>query len=406
MSNAGQLGAICYDAETNFGEDVTTFATLRLPIKGIVDCSGLKHDKVDSGRTQQYRNEGTLYILTIQGGTFKTLLYLPGHGSTTSGATTVGLVETLLGKVFGNVTASAASGTTAASGGTASSFNTVASATFTAGGLTPVGAQGDGRGGGQFVPVATHVGTVMTPLVAIDAAPNTGDVIGSAVNIYPSETGFTVNSLRFLLQTANLCYEAHGCYPTAVTFSGLNPGEVPMLEITWSVAWWRYSTATFPSAVATEAFQAAANAAGSLFVNDVGTATRVKRTCRNFTLNYKLGMESLLGPGGVNQYQAIVGARRTVDDIRIAWMEDADAATTSPVIPGFGTGTTRKHVLYTLSAASGSRLAFYFPQVSVTTVGIQKVDKNINRIQFDGECNTGPTTTTDLTACAMRLAFA
>lgn len=404
MSNPSALGAICYEAESAFGEDITTFATLRIPTVGPPDISGLKQDKIDSQRTVQYRNDGTAWILGVKGGTVKTKIYLTGHGSTTSGATTLGGVETLLGKVFGNAAASAASGTTL-TGGTATIPLTTASATFSAGSLCAIGSANDARGNGQAAAIATHITTSLTLLTAIDGTPNAADVLYSAVNIYPSETGYTVNSIRLLFQTANLQYELHGCYPTEAVFAGLNPGEIPTLEITWTVAWHRYSTATFPSAVATETFQPSPVAAGSLFVNDVGTATRAKRTCRSFTLSYKLGMEMLPGPGSPDANAVCIGARRTPDDIRISWTEDADAATTTPVLPGFATATTKKHVLYTLNPTIGARVAFYFPQVTVTAVPFQMADRNINRLKFDGECNTGPTTTNDLTASAFRMAW-
>jgi hypothetical protein len=117
-------------------------------------------------------------------------------------------------------------------------------------------------------------------------------------------------------------------------------------------------------------------------------------------------METLRGPGGVNQYQDIVGCRRTPDKIQVTWTEDADAATTSPVLPGYGTGTNKKHLMYTSSTAAGSRIAIYLPQVCITNVAIQKVDQNLNRLTTTGMAYTGPTTTNDLTLSAFRMAFA
>lgn len=406
MSNPGSLGSITYEAESSFGVDTTTFATLRLPIIGQVDASGLVHNKVDSARTVQYRNDGTAWILGTMGGSFKTKMYLAGHGSTTSGATTITALETLLGVVFGNAAVSASAGTTL-TGGTASVPTTTASGTFSAGSLCFVGSQGDARGGAQGYAIATHVTTSLTLLTALIGAPTNGDVLYSATTIYPSEspTSTTVTSLRFLLQTANLQYECHGCFPTAVSISGLNPGELPTIEITWAVAWWRYSTATFPSVVATDTSNPGAVAGGTLQVNTVGTATNAPRTYRSFQIDYTLGMETLRGPGGVNQYQDIVGCRRTPDKIKVTWTEDADAATTSPVIPGYGTGTNKKHVMYTSSTGAGSRIAIYMPNVCPDTVAIQKVDSNLNRVTFTGMAYTGTTTTNDLTLSAFRLAF-
>ena len=268
MSNPGALGAAVYSPESspaNFGEDVTTFNTLRVPIIKPIDVSKLQHPKIDPKRVVQYRNDNTQFILGPMGGSFDTTIYLPGHGSTTAGATTLGLTETFLGYVLGNVAVSAAAGTTL-TGGTATVPITTASGTFTPGALCRIGSINDARGNGQFAAIATHVTTNLTLLTAIDGAPNNGDVLYSAVNFYPSENPTTtqITGLRFLLLTANLCYEVHGCYPMSWTLSGFNPGEIPTCTITWGVSWWRYSTVTFPSVVATEQFQPAPTAGGSM----------------------------------------------------------------------------------------------------------------------------------------------
>lgn len=407
MANPGALGAITYETEASFGVDTTTFSTLRLPITAPVDASGLVHNKIDSERVVQYRNDGTAWILGTMGGSFKTKFLLPGHGSSTSGSPTLSGLETLLGYVFGNVALSATASTTATAG-TAASWTTAASGTFSAGSIMFGGSLADARGNGQAHVISTHSGTTMALLTASGGAPNNGDVVFPTAMIYPSEapTSTTVTSLRMLLQTSNLMYECHGVYPTSVAISGLNAGELPTIEITWAVAWWRYSTSTFPSTVSTEAHNPGAVAAGSLFVNDVGTSTRATRTWRNFTVEYTLGMETLRGPGGVNAYQDIVGCRRTPDKIKVSWTEDADAATTTPVLPGYGTATTRKHMLYTSSTAAGSRLAMYFPNLAISNVAIQKVDQNLNRLTCEAMAYTGPTTTNDLTLSAFRMAFA
>lgn len=406
MANPGALGSVTYESEASWGVDTTTFATLRLPIISPVDASGLVHNKIDSQRVVQYRNDGTAWILGTMGGSFKTKLYLPGHGSTTSGATTITALETFLGYVFGNAAVSASSGTTATAG-TAASWTTSASGTFSAGSLCFLGSLGDTRGGGQAAAISTHSGTALALLTGSIGAPNNGDVVYSATTIYPSEapTSTSVTGLRFKLSTANLQYECHGCWPMSLSISGLNAGELPTIEITWGVSWWRYSTATFPDTTATDTSNPSAVAAGTLQVNTVGTATNAPRTYRNFTIDYTLGIEALKGPGGVNQYQEVVGARRTPDKIKVSWTEDADAATTSPVLPGYGTGTNKKHLLWTSATAAGSRIAIYLPNVCISNVALQKVDQNLNRLSCEGMAYTGPTTTNDLTLSAFRMAF-
>lgn len=404
------LGAICYEAETDWGEDVTTFATARLPLTIPVDASGLKQDKIEPGRTVQRLNEGTVPIDGVMGGSFVTEIYLTGHGTSTSGATSVGLMEQLLGYVLGssssNATASASSGDTL-TGGTAAVPATTAASGFTAGSLCAIGALGDGAGEGQFYAVGSHSSNDLTLLNELTGAPSNADVLYSAVTIYTAETSSVIKSLRFLLQSKGLSYECHGCYPTAIAFSGLNPSQVPKARITWGVSWWRLSTATFPSTATTELFQPTPTAAGSLDVQVVGTTTRNARSYRSFQLDYTLGIQPITGPGGLNQYQSIVDAVRLSDKIKLTWMEDADAATTTPVLDGYFTGTDKYHVCLTLNPIAGKAVGFFFPQVCITGARpVQRIDNNVNRIQIEATAYVGPTTTTDLTRSAMRMAFA
>jgi hypothetical protein len=415
MSNAYQMGQILMENETVHGEAVNTFATLNMPIIGAVDCTGLKQDRIDSQRVQPYKNGGTQWFKGPMGGSVKTKVYIAGHGSSTAGATTLSALATLLGLAIGGAVVSAATGTTSSSG-TASAPVTVASATFAAGSLCKIGTLGDGRGNGQFAAIASHVGTALNLLTAIDAAPSAADVVYSADNIYTLElpTSAAVQPIRLQLLTANLVYNCHGCYAMGCTITGTGAGGFLVAEIEWGVSWFAETAAvTFPNtAVPTALMQGGTNAGGSLFVNDVGTSTRGaanKRTSRDFTITFKLGVEKLESScGGFNQFQTCVGARRVPDDIRVSWTEDADAQTATPVLTGYADGTTAKHILATFSTANGSSVAFYFPNVNVSERPVQMKDGNgnINRLRFTGEANTGPTATTDLTASAMRIALA
>lgn len=408
MSNPSSLAAICWETESSWGEDVTTFATQRLALVGAVDASGLTHDKQAPDRVEQYRNAGSQWVTMIMGGSFTTKLDLHGNGTTMVGSPTITAIPTFLGRVFGNVGLSATSSTTL-TGGTATAPTTTASGTFAAGGLCRIGALGDGDGDGQMYSIGTHTTTTLTLLGDLNGAPVNGAVLYPVAQVYPSSspTGTSVTGTRFLIQTANLQYECHGCFPTAVSFTGLNTGERPQVEITWQVSWWRYSTATFPSTATQDGpYNPAPVAAGSFNVQNVGTTTRNTRSIRGFSLNYTLGMQPLMAPGGVNAYQAIVGARRLDDTIELTWTEDADAATTTPVLPGYGTASTSKHIEYTLSTTDGSAVGFKWPKVCITNIATQKVDENINRLTTTARAYTGGTTTSALTLAAQVLGLA
>ncbi len=404
MANPSALGSIEYEAESGWAEDVSTFATHRLPLVAPIDVSGLVHSKVAPDGVYQRRQEGSQYILMTQGGSFKTKLDLAGHGATTAGSPTVDAIETFLGLDFGNVGLSASASTTL-TGGTAAAPTTTASATFPAGGLCRVGALGDADGDGQMYPITTHVTTTLTLAAALRATPANGAVLYPVVQLYPSSapTSNAITGTRFRLQTANLQYTCHGCWPMSASISGLAPGGRPQIEVTWGVSRWGYSTGTFPSTVTSNRYNPAPVAAGSLHINSVGTSTRAEYYCRDFTLDYTLGVEMLKGPGGVGAYQDIIGATRTSDDVKVGFTVDADAATTSPVLPGWGTGTTAKSLMYTTSTAPGSAVGIWLPNVCVTSVPIQMADGNINRFRFEGSAYTTSTTTTALTLAAFIL---
>lgn len=403
MANPGLLSEINWEIESVFAEDVDTVATQKAPIAAVVDVSGMLQKKIDVGYVHPYRNEGSEWTLGTFEPTFKVRIPMAGHGSTTAGAVSKTTTETFHGYQFGNSAVCAASGTTL-TGGTANIPTTTASGTFSAGALAFIGALGDTDGEGQAYAIATHSGTNLTLLTDLQGAPQNGAVLYSGTMIYPSEspTSTTIQSLRMQLATANMQYLVHGCYPTAVAFTGFNPGDVPYVEYTFAGAWYEYKASTFPSSNSGDTSLPAATAAGSLFCNTVGTTTNARRTYRNLTIEYTLGVATLRGPGGVNAYQDIVGCRRTRDTCKWTWTEDADAATTTPTLPGFGTSTNKKHLLLTLSTADGSRNAFYSPRAIVSNVAAQRIDDDINRFTIECMTQTGLTSTNDLTLSHFR----
>jgi hypothetical protein len=409
MAIIGNLLEINYEAETNCGEDIDTVATYKLHLREPVDTSGLVQKKLDPGTVVQYRGDMGDYIKGTFEGTFKTKLALSGHGSVTTGAITLTALETLLGLVFGNAVTTATGSTL--TGGTAAIPTTTDSGTLDPGDLCFIGALGDGDGEGQCYPIATHTTNSLSLLVALQGSPVNGAVRYGGTTIYPHSSAATnsVTTVRMAISSAGAQYLCHGCAPTAVAISGLNPGEVPMIEITWTTAWWEYTNVTFPSAVSSDTFNPAPTAAGSLVVNNIGTTTNsaaTRRSYRSFTLTYDIGVIPLRGPGGYNAYQDIIGYTRGNDSCRVTWSEDAEATTTSPSLPGFGTATDRKHAMLTLSTADGSRVAFYFPSLRIANIPAQQVADNVFRYTIEAVAGVGPTTTSALTLSKFRMHFA
>lgn len=408
MSNPSALGAICYEAESAWGEDVATYATFRLPVLGMVDASGLEHGSEDPSRVEQYRNAGSPHVKMTMGGSFKVKLDLTGHGSTMVGSPTLEEIENFLGWVFGNVALSLTTSDTI-TGGTAAVPTTTGANGVSAGGLVRVGALGDGDGNGQMYAAATHAANDLTLIGALDAAPANGAVLYPVAQIYPSSspTSTSITGYRFLLQTANDQYGCHGCFPMAVAFSGLNTGERPQIEVTIGVSWWEYDDQTFPSAVTSDQFNPAPVAAGSFNVQTVGTTTRNTRTMRNFTLDYQLGIVPLMAPGGVSQYQKYTGATRVNDVISLSWTEDADANTLTPTLDGYWTSTNSKYIVYTLSTTDGSAVGFMFPKVCFDgNRPVQRDDGGINRRTVTAKAYTGGTTSSALTLAAFVMGWA
>ncbi len=405
MSMSSALGAITYEQESSWGENVATFTTHRLPIVGAVDVSGLSHGKQTAGLVRQYRHDGTADVVMTMGGQFSITMDLPGHGTTTAGSPTVAAHETFFSKVLGD-TAFSASASTTLTGGTAASPTTTASNTFSDGSMCRVGTLGDGDGDGQFYSILTHETTTLNLRGALNGAPVNGAVLYPVSMVYERDDASAVSSLRFLLQTANLQYRCHGCYPMSWEPLGLSTGERPQVRITYGVSWWTYSTATFPSTVTSTAYNPAAIAAGSLNVQDVGTTTRNARSYRNLSLVHSIGVVPLMGPGGVNQYQTVVGAVRVPGSIRISWTEDADAATSTPVLPGYGTASTMKHLEYTGSTTAGSAFGFSCPNVCIKNIATQRSDDGINRLTIEAEAYTSTTVSDSVTLAAIIYGFA
>jgi hypothetical protein len=405
MSNTGMLGAICYEQEVATGEIGTTAATYRIPHIGSVDISKLTQKRIEPGHVEQYMNAGRSWILGGFDGQFETLMDLTGHGSTTAGAGSIAARETFLGKIIGNVGAYVA-GTTL-TGGTANIPTTTASGTFPAGGMTFIGALNDGDGDGQAYLISTHSAANLTLLTDLRGAPVNGALMSGGVMHYTGEapTGGSYIGQRFLLQTANLQVLAHGCAPVSWSLTGLGPAGRPQIRTTWQVARWAYRSDTFPNTTASDTFLPTTVSAGSLWVNDKGTTTNVAgaacRTVTDFQIDVTAGMEIIRAPGGYVAGQEIRDYKRTPSKFKVSWVEAADAATTTPVVPSW---TNPKTLVYTLNTVDGKRVAIAMPNVCpAEDVPAQFVDSNLNRIRFTGYAYTNDVTTNDLTLSAFRM---
>lgn len=410
-ANPSQLGAVEFADESAFGENVATWDG-RLPVIARVDTTGLKQPKIEIDISRQYLNAGTQDLRMPLGGDLSMEFVLPGLGSTTAGAIPSSDMATFLGYVFGTSASSAASGTTVTSAADADTLTTAASGTFTSGSMCRIGALGDGDGEGQFYAISSHSGTTLQ-LLNETAGVATTPVVYTGKMVYPRESPSTagdVTSLRLSVRTANQQYIAHGCYPTSASISDLGPGKQPRVRVTFAVAWWVTANDTFPVATAMQTHAGCVVAAGSLFYNAVGTDTYAVRSVRDFELNIEMEVVPLMGPGGINEYQSIIGARRVRQRAMVSWVEDAEAAGTNTVETQWTTSENsivNKHALYTLCTRDGASAGFYFPNlVIVGDRPVQTEMNGLNTVRWNWRADTGTTTTTDLTMSSWRLCMA
>ena len=367
MANPSNLGAMRFADESSFGEVSTTFDE-RLEVIAPIDVSGLTQAMEMVDPQVQYQNDGALPMRGVQGGSFTVSLYLCGHGSATTGAISATAEENFISRCIGNLDVTNDGGTVAAA--TNANQFTETDATFSAGGLMRVGALGDSRGNGQFIAVKNA--STMLMHTALDGSPDAGDVLYAPAMIYPTESGTStdVTSQRIEIITANQSYQCHGCYPTAISITGLNPGEIPKMDITMGVARWSSSSSTFPTATSVNSFVPSPVAAGSFFFNTFGADTRVTYSIRDFALNIDMAVTEIKGPGATNAHQVIVGAKRTKCQASFDFTLDSDVKDTTTWEDAWNTAEgsqTFKHCLYTCSAGrDGATLGFYFPKVHIT----------------------------------------
>lgn len=398
MAHPSAPAAACYEIESAWGEDIDTAATYRVALRDAVDVSGLLHESEASGRVEQYRTGGSPHVKMTMGGTFKVKVDWRGHGTTMVGSPSLDALETLDGIVLGTSALSLAASQTL-TGGTAAAPTTSGATGLSAGSLCRVGALGDGDGDGQMYAVGTQAGSTLTLLGDLNGAPVNGAVLYPVAMTYPSVTTSTVQSTRWLLQSLGEQYVCHGCFPMSRTVTGLNPGERATIEYTFGVSWWELSTATFPSATASDSYNPAPIAAGSLNIQVVGTTTRnVRTTARSLTVEHTINVMPLMGYGGVNQYQKIVGAVRGDDTITITFVEDADATTLTPVVPVYWDSTGSYHLEWTGSSVDGKAIGFKCPKVCPSgNKPVMFSDGGVNRFKLQLSAYTGGTTTNALT---------
>lgn len=416
MSGPSHLGAVLYEAEDTFGENEAMDSPVRLNIHNEVDVSGLTWEKQDLNPTRTYRNEGWHHVRGEMGGSFSIRVPLTGHGTATTGSLTATALTTLLGYVIGNSEAAASGTTVDDATASATEFDVTSASGWLVGHLGRLGELGDGAAEGQAFVLGGIASSTFTAETALPAAPANSDVLYAMQTVYPHESsaaGTEVTGLRFLLQTDDLQFLCHGCYATGITISGLNAGELPMVEITFGVAWWEPVSETFPAASTLQTYAPPCIDAGSFAYNVAGTATRQTLSIRDFSLNINIDTVPLRGPGGAHTHQSIIGCRRRSVSATISFTVDSESPTTTPVwyskYDDNENSANYHWFLYTASVVDGSALAFFMPACVMTSPApTQAAQDGLQRVSTSWQCQTNTdtsTATTDLWLSSFRIAM-
>ncbi len=415
MSRTPELGAALFNVEspTGWAEVQTTFGT-RVQTIGTIDVSKLSRPMLVPPYTTQLLNEIQPGVKGTYGGEFEIEMKLTGHGSTTAGAISLNVLETLLGQALGAVAAASSSGTTATAGGTATALNVALASGYIAGNLIgPIGSIGDGRGNGQFSVVSSHSASVINLLVAIDVLLNNGDVIRNPAVAYTIEdptANHAMASTRWRFQSGNLQYDCRGCFIKKIVISGIGPGEEPTVRFTFGVSYFEEVAAAFPNATSVQTFPHAPVANGSLFIANYGTPTRTpdvtKLNARSFSLTWELNVVTRKGTGGVNPNQDIIGATRTRSQGSVEFVIDAPDATTTPdLVTKWNASGQPLHLAYTWGAADTLGGALYSPYVVPDGDRPVQFDSGgINSYRFKGRLGADRTKSTAVERSALRIA--
>lgn len=362
------LQTLAWKAEASWAENVATM-DYGITTNDPVATDGITQPMLDPARVVSGRLDGTSGIPGAYDNVrISWTQHATGHGSATTGATTLSDLPRTLGNTLGGATVSAPSGDTT-SGGTATAPTTTTASgvnQIVAGSLIRIGSHGDGRGNGQFYRVSSHSTNTLNLLTGLTASPNNGDVLYSASIAYPAASACAVTGSRFRLQTADQQGILHGGFPTEFGFS-IEPGRPGRFSQGYQFSWVEPSSTTFPTTPTADAFSPSPwTADGSCFFNQVGTATRAEITVRAFSMQYTLGMAANMGGAGINAYQSITGATRLKDTCIVNFTVDAEGVDTTPTWWDRWLTNGNWHMLLTFNAKATQALGVYFPNLCFT----------------------------------------
>ena len=402
------LGALPYADEATFGASSVVYDE-RLPVANSISAmtAMLTRDKIDQALTKMYVNDAEMGASGVFGGAFPVDLFLPGHAGACTGAVSAGTqVSIFLGRMMGAHNLGQ-TGSTVASATNAYTF-VVAGGTFVKGCLIRIGVKGDGRGNGEWYPIASVTGTTIVLLKACAGTPASPDVVYASELIYPLETPpASYTSLRANLQTARQRYGAFGLFPTGFTWSGFNPGSgggLPKISTMLGVSRWaKESASTYPTDIAVETHRPAPATNGSAFIAAVGSSTRVLYDIRNLEITHKFESKALPTYTTSNAGQVNGGYCVVKNQLEVAFDIDAEAAGTETMGDLFD-GSAYVHAMFGINETHQSAIGLYLPKAEVISPRPVQGDRDgLANIHVVLRSLTGGTTTDVVSASAWRL---
>lgn len=402
--------SIEYKNESSFGDPTDTTMSRRIPVTGFRETQQWARLPDQSIFTRQ--NESRPAVLGPREAEIEISGYIPGGNAVPSSA----LSEHWYADLLGNALGGNATPNVQQLVGVGSDADTVVNASnggYAAGIMYPIGVRGT-RGGGRFIVVAsTTAGLTIQSLVALPAAPNSGDQVWDALQVYPTETPSV--SQAFLHQwgptASGPAYYYHGAFCTGIKWN-LPIGGLP----TWTH---KYkcavvtgpTTATYPSVSTLEDCRHGPVMNGLCFVQTRGTTTHAAYCPIEVILELDIGTHESRTLCGTGQYQTITGWSRLWCKPKVTLKFASWDTTWNTLYTGDGVGgTTFKHILFQSNAdATGRRFAFYMPNAYIMDPEPFPEDANGvigNQVTFMGTENVSPENATDIAKSAIRFAFA
>lgn len=387
--------AALFGDEATFAEASPTIDT-RVEFFSQISLDGLDVEMIDASFVDQYASGGYRVLQGPRNGSFSITIPLTGHGSDPgSGTLTATALYTLLRYVLGGGHASNDGGVI--SGGTAGSPTHTGAVVANDTGLL-IGTLGDGVGNGQAYFASGESGGTITLMQALAGA-GTNEAIRAMLQVFPIElpaSAADITSTAWRLQTANRQYDLHGCYPTGISFEGLNARERPSVTITFGVAWWEIVNQTFPTATSISAEDPAVVMNGSL-VLDSG-ATHTEYNVRSFSINLNYMHYPQESASADNEYQVITGCKHGGCVAEVDVVVDALASGTTTHWDDF-TAENSMRLMYTLSGGvPGKAVAFFFPNLAFRAKPVQSSSNGLNTeiLKFRAKPQTSGTTDREL----------